>query len=192
MSGVDDGATVAANSRVGVRLLASAVVFVFMAFVFAFLYLRALNSDGDFRPAHTNPSQGFGVAILVSVLAAAALFEIARRRLAGGGQSGWRSASGAALVLALAVVVLQIVEYMNLGFKTAGGGFASVFWGWTLAFLLFWLGAVYWVETLVASSARTDGEPESFVGPAADACAVYLWTVAAVAALGYVLLYLVK
>ena len=39
---------------VGARLLASAVVFFFMAFVFAFFYLRALDTNHDFHPARAN------------------------------------------------------------------------------------------------------------------------------------------
>jgi hypothetical protein len=60
----EDPAVLGKNLAVGARLLASAVVFFFMAFVFAFFYLRALNTNHDFHPAHTNPPTGYGVAIL--------------------------------------------------------------------------------------------------------------------------------
>ncbi len=92
-----------------------------------------------------------------------------------------------------------MVEYTALDFKTASGGYASVFWGWTLLFLVFWLGAVYWMETLVAQSLRrppaspregTAG-PE-LLRPSANSCVVYLYTLAAIALLVYILLYLVK
>ena len=60
-----------ANVRIGVRLLSSGVVFLFMAFTFAFWYLRELNSNHDFHPANVNPPQGYGIAILVCVIATA-------------------------------------------------------------------------------------------------------------------------
>ena len=62
-------------------VVTSAVAFVFVAFVFAFFYLKALNSNGDWR-IHINPSQGYGIATLACVLGATALFEVGRRALA--------------------------------------------------------------------------------------------------------------
>ena len=187
----------AANAQIGTRLLASAVVFVFVSFVFAFFYLRAVNSHNDFHPAHVNPQQGYGIGILVCVLAAVGTFELARRRLARAALSAWRLGAGVALVLALIVVVLQVVEYLRLPFKTAAGGYASVFWGWTLMFLLCWLGATYWIETLVAQTLRHSadgdgGHGSELLGPAAAGCAVFLVTLGGVQVVAYVLLYLVK
>jgi heme/copper-type cytochrome/quinol oxidase subunit 3 len=185
--------TVDANVHAGVRLLASAVVFLFMAFVFAFLYLRALNSSHDFHPSNVNPPQGWGIAILVCVLAAAAVFDRARRGLASGAEAAWRSTSLVALGLAALVFVLQIIEYFELSFQTNGGGYASVFWGWTTVFLLTWLGAIYWIETLVAQTLRGNAEKGSgTLRGSADGCTVFLYTCALVAVVGWILLYLVK
>jgi heme/copper-type cytochrome/quinol oxidase subunit 3 len=191
----DDPVILGSNLRLGARVFASGVVFIFASFLFAFFYLRAINSNDLFKPAGVNAPVGFGIAILVGVLGAAVAFDLARRRLASDDQSGWRSGSAVALVLGLAVVVLQVIEYFALNFKTASGGYASVFWGWTLLFLLFWLGAVYWMETLVAQNAqhaRGRLEGAELLIPSADGCMVYLYTLAAVEVVAFILLYLVK
>lgn len=187
-----DSALISANVKSGTRLLASGVVFLFMAFGFAFFYLRALNSNHDFHPAGVNPPVGYGVAILVCVLVAAGVFSGARAGLRLGFEVSSRSASFGGLALGVAVVALQIVEYVELPFKTTAGGFASVFWGWTLVFLLCWLGAVYWMETLVAQTLRSSGESSEIWRASASACAIFLYTLAGVEIVGYVLLYLVK
>jgi heme/copper-type cytochrome/quinol oxidase subunit 3 len=189
----EDPRTIASNLYVGVRLLASAIAFLFISFVFAYFYLKAVNSNGDFRPARISPQQGFGIAILVCVLAATAAFERARRQLAAGAERAWQSASIGALALGVIVVILQIVQYLGL-FHTGAGGYASVFWGWTLVFLVCWLGAVYWVETLVAQTLRRlqGSASAQSLGGSADACAVLLYTLAGIELVSYVLLYLIK
>jgi len=188
----EDAEVLGANLRVGARLFASAVVFIFGALVFGFFYLRAVNSNDLFRPAHVNPPFGFGIAMLVGVLACAASIDLARRQLATAVHNAWRLASAVALFLAVAVAVLQVIEYFTLGFKTASGGYASLFWGWTLLFLLCWLGAIYWVETLVAQTARGGTEAAHLLSPSADGCVVYLYTLAGIQIVAFVLLYVVK
>ena len=196
----EDPAVVGRNLAVGARLLASAVVFFFMAFVFAFFYLRALNTSHDFHPAHTNPPTGWGVAILLCVLGSVGAFELARRALDDGKESPWRIGSLLALVLGLAAIVVQFIEYYNLKFGATSGGLASVFLGFTVVFVMFWFGAVYWIETLWAQSLRqpaaahADGvaEPSSQLRPSADACAVFLYVMVLVELFAFVLLYLVK
>src|SRR5512146_556753 len=95
----------ARNIRVGSRIWGAAQAFFFLAFFFAFLYLRALNTNGLWRGwphHHPTPSIAFGVAILVCVLGSAAT-AIGSVRLAPG---LWRFTAWAALVLALAAVGL--------------------------------------------------------------------------------------
>jgi heme/copper-type cytochrome/quinol oxidase subunit 3 len=194
----EDPAVLGSNLAVGARLLASAAVFFFMAFVFAFFYLRALNTNHDFHPAHTNPPTGYGVAILLCVLGATATFELARRALADGTGTPWRIGALLAFVLGLAAVIVQGVEYYNLPFGAGDGGLASVFLGFTVVFGVFWLGAVYWMETLWAQSLRRPqtgddvAAPSNLLRPSAAACAVYLYVMVLVELFAFVLLYLVK
>ena len=193
----EDPRLVAANLVVGARLFASAMAFVFMSFVFAFFYLKAVNSNGMWRPPHVTPPQGYGIAILVCILAAAAAFELARRGLASG--TGSTPMLALALGLSVAVVVLQLIEYLaGVHFGADGGGYASVFYGWTAMFLAFWLGAVYSVETLLATSMRSAREAQAAgaaaeaLRPSADATMVYLYSCAGIAVVTWVLLYLIK
>jgi heme/copper-type cytochrome/quinol oxidase subunit 3 len=195
----EDPAVVAANLNVGVRLFVSAVAFVFVAFVFAFFYLQALDSNGLWRPAHVKPSQGYGVAVLVCVLACTVFFELGRRGLARPDWRAWRRDLWAATGLAATAAVLLVVQLVATGFSAAGGGYASVFYGWTVLFLLVWLGSVYWLETLLAQSLRglpdperPSAEPHELVRPAAEACIIWLYGLAGIALVSYVLLYLVK
>jgi heme/copper-type cytochrome/quinol oxidase subunit 3 len=194
-----DVRALAANIGVGARLLASGVAFVFISFLFAFFYLRAVNSNGLWRPSHVKPLPGYGIAVLICTLAAALLFDVARRGVLSGTESRWRVGSLAALALGLAAVVVQLIDYHAIHFHTAGGGYASVFWGWTLLFLVFWLGAMYWVETLVAQSlrrpaaaARQGTAGSELLAPSAAGCVVYLYTLAGIELVAFVLLYLVK
>ncbi len=191
--------TLAANIRVGARLWTSAAAFFFMSFVFAFLYLKALNTAHSFREPHVTPPLGWGVAILACVVVSTALFAFGRTSLGDGTASRWRAMSLGALVLGLAVIALQFIEYYNLSFGATDGGLASVFVGFTAAFLLFWLAAVYWMETIWAQSLRGERAGESdikdtnaLLRPNADGCVVYLAVLVITEIFAFVLLYLVK
>jgi hypothetical protein len=179
----EDPALLGANIAMGARLVASAVVFLFMSFVFAFFYLRALNTNHAFLMAHVKPPDGWGVAVLVCVLGATAVFEGARRQLRDGTGRAWRLGA----------------EYFNLSFGAADGGLASVFFGFTAVFGIFWLGGVYWVETLWAQSLRqprrAGGDvdaPSQVLRPSADGCVLFLAVMSVVEILAFILLYLVK
>jgi heme/copper-type cytochrome/quinol oxidase subunit 3 len=189
----------AGNISVGARLMASAITFFFMAFVFAFFYLRALDTAHSFREPHVTPPVGWGVAILACVVVSAAIFVSARTALGDGTSAKWRAGSLIALVLALAVVGLQIIEYYNLSFGASDGGLASVFTGFTFVFMVFWLGVVYWIETLWAQSLRGERAGESDIAdtsrllrPNADGCAVVIFVMVVAQLFAFVLLYLVK
>jgi len=176
------------NFAIGSKLLSSAVAIFFMSFVFTFFYLRALNTAHDFREPHVTPPIGWGVAILACVLVSCLALEVGRRAL---GLVSW--------LVGLAAVALQATEYYNLHFGATDGGLASVFLGFTAWFAVFWLGSVYWVETLWAHSVRRPSSKEIDVGdPArllrsnADAAMTYAYTMAGTEIIAFVLLYLVK
>src|SRR5438876_9333327 len=100
---IGSGDLLARNIKVASRIWAASQAFFFVAFFFAFLYLRALNTNGLWRgwlPHHPTPSLAYGVAILICVLASAA---VARTtvRLA---PAMWSAAVWASLAFALAPV----------------------------------------------------------------------------------------
>ena len=97
------------------------------------------------------------------------------------------------------MLVLQAIEWFNLGFGATGGGFASVFLGFTAVVR----GLLARRRVLdrdavgaVASPARpAAGEvraPSAVLRPAADGCVVYLYVMGVIELFAFVLLYLVK
>jgi heme/copper-type cytochrome/quinol oxidase subunit 3 len=142
------------NLRAAAHLLASATAFFFLAFLFGYFYLRSLNNAGLWHPKGLHPAQTFGALVMVLSVASAVLVRLAlldrrRERL-----REWRQKGAAAIALGLAALVLQIVEWTTLGFGPTDGGYASIFYGWTAFQLLFSLGALYWLETILATSLR--------------------------------------
>jgi heme/copper-type cytochrome/quinol oxidase subunit 3 len=136
------------------RLLCGAASFFFMAFVFAYFYLRSLNVNKSWKIGAVNPSIGLGVAITVVLVLSAVLLRLAARRRVG----DLRLTAGA-LVLLLLAVVLQVIEWTTLGFGPDSGAYASVFIGWTAFYAVFALACAYWIETQAASvwRARREG-----------------------------------
>jgi heme/copper-type cytochrome/quinol oxidase subunit 3 len=179
------------NLWAGVRLWIAADAFFFLGFVFAFFYLRALDSNGMFRDPHDQQSTAVGTAVLVATLGCAALFRYGVGRLRAGDDAGWRRAAAVALTLAVAAVVLQIVQYSQFGLdRKVYQGYGSIFLGWTVAYLIHLVGAGAWLETLFAQSVRERGAAAPIAAPAA-ACLVFWEFMAVVGAVMYVCLYLV-
>lgn len=173
------------------RLLCGSTAFFCAAFVFAYFYLRSLDSNRDWKIGRVDPSLGLGIAIVVVFLLSAVAIQVAARVpartvLAGGG----------ALALALLTIVLQVVEWTTLGFGPASGGYASVFVGWTGTSIVLTLIGAFWIETQVATAWRAIREGPGPAGPAViraslDACAFYWTFYVALALLAFVILYLV-
>jgi heme/copper-type cytochrome/quinol oxidase subunit 3 len=131
---------------VSARLLCGVAAFFFISFVFAYFFLRALDTNGKWKIGAVNPSLGLGIAILVVLLASAVAMRAAATRHELAVRAG-----AAALALALLAVVLQVIEWTTLGFGPASGAYASVFIGWTAFYAVFALACAYWIETQVAT-----------------------------------------
>jgi heme/copper-type cytochrome/quinol oxidase subunit 3 len=182
------------------RLLAGATTFFFLAFVFAYFYLRSLNQNHLWRPPHIGPEQGYGVAIVLCLVASAALLIVAGRSM-GREQSTWLRPAGLALLLGLAAVVLQCLEWTTQDFGPTDGAYASVFVGWTAFYTIGLLGALFWLETHVATELRArrspaalDGDiasPDRLIKPGLDATVFYWSFLVGIGVLTYVVLYLV-
>ena len=182
------------------RLLAGASSFFFLAFVFAYFYLRSLDVDHMWRPKHVDPKQGYGIAILVVILASGALAILAARLLAREDRAWLRAAAGT-LVLWTAAVVLQCLEWTSQGFGPASGAYASVYCGWTCFYILAVIGTLYWLETHVATELRARRrpaaaggdifEPDRLIKPGLDAAVFYWCYLVALGVLTYIVLYIV-
>lgn len=188
------------NLQVGARVAAAAQSFSLLAFVFAYFYLRSLNSNGDWRPKHVDPSAGIGVALVACLVACALAYAYGVRRFGDGTESGWRLGAIASLVLGLAAFGLIIAQFAAIGFGPTSGGYASVFIGWHAVYALNLLLVLYWLETLVAQSlhAHTQEEapkttdvaaPFAVMRPSGDALAIVLYIAIGFGVLGYILLY---
>jgi heme/copper-type cytochrome/quinol oxidase subunit 3 len=181
------------------RLLAGATTFFFLAFVFAYFYLRSLNQEHLWRPKHINPDSALGVAMVVCIALSALLTIVGGRQLRSRSRN-WIGPAIGGLVLGLAAVGLQCVEYTVQHFGPADGAYASVFCAWTALYLIAVTFTMYWLETQVATELRARREPapqegdikdaDRLIAPAMDATVFYWSFLAAIGVLTYVVLYL--
>jgi heme/copper-type cytochrome/quinol oxidase subunit 3 len=162
----------------------------FFGFVFAYFYLRSLDSNGLWRPPGVEPPSGYGIAIAAALVISAISFGYAAR-VARQGRSGWVASSGLALVLGLFACAAQAVEYAHIPFGPQSGGYASVFFGWTVLYTVAILLALYRVEIAFAAGLRHRSRegaavPEGFVPGA-----MYWGLLVAIGVLAWIVLYLV-
>ena len=189
---VEDFTIPARNIAVVSQLGAAAQAFFFVAFLFAFFYLRALNTAGRWNLHHLHPSRAYGVAILVCVIASVAATWAGARSARTVNVPLWRAGLAAAILLALAAIGLQSAQYANLGFGPGDGSFASVFLGWTGLYLVNVLVVVYWLTTLLTESFNRLGRPLELIRPTAEGLTLY-WSVLGVVELAaFLLLYIVR
>src|SRR3979490_380088 len=69
------------------RLLAGASTFFFLAFIFAYFYLRSINQNHLWRHGHIDPNQALGAAMIGCVILSAALTLIAGRQMKSGSRA---------------------------------------------------------------------------------------------------------
>lgn len=177
------------------RLWAAGTGFFFVAWFFAFVYLKTIDANGMWHPAGVNPNVGLGIAILVCILASAALHAAASSRLRSGGVAAWRGQAAGALALGLIGAVLMIVQLSNVGFGWGQCAYASVFVGWTMWYMVFTLGGMYQLETLLASSSRVAAGGEdgvSDLAARASAFQFFWWVMAGVEVVAFLMLYVVR
>jgi heme/copper-type cytochrome/quinol oxidase subunit 3 len=184
---------------VGARMLCGAASFFFMAFLFAYFYLRSLDVNKSWKIGTVNPPTGFGVAIVVVLLASAVLLRVASKRPTDAVPLGLT-----ALGLALLSIVLQVIACTTLGFGPASGGYASVYVGWTAWYAVFTVACVYWIETQIASiwrlgregvkRPRAEGVPADDVellGAGLEACSFFWAFYVVLGVIAWIVLYLV-
>jgi heme/copper-type cytochrome/quinol oxidase subunit 3 len=202
------------NLNSAAHLLASATAFFFLAFIFAYFYLRSLNNAHLFRPKHVDPSVTLGTLVMALTVASALLVRLGLLDHRAGRRPQWRLKGLAALAVGLLAVVLQFVEWTSATFGPADGGYASVFIGWTAFNVLFVLCTLLWLENLLAtayryrkipSGAPAPGEasgdpgrpghdiadPLSLVRPGLESLSFYWAFLAGMGVLAWIVLYLV-
>ena len=143
-------------------LLAGSTAFFFVAFLFAYFYLRALDNAGMWKPSGVDASVGWGTAVVACYVVSAVLVRLGLSDHRALRRAQWRLKALAALLVGVVGLVLQVIAWTHEGFGPADGGFASVYFGWTSFLFLFALGTLVWLEMTVAMSlrySRTDGPP---------------------------------
>lgn len=136
----------------GARFLIGVVASGLGAFIFAFFYLRSLNSHGLWYPSGaqaTKPSIGVGTTIMVLILVSAIIQTLGLQQVKAGKRNTWIMAAIAAMVLGLAAAGIQIWQLTALDFEPAGSGFASVFVGACPVLVVLVLVCVLWLQNLV-------------------------------------------
>ena len=137
-------------SWTGARLAVGGLSFGFGAFVFAFFYLRSLNSHDDWYPSGFKAPQAWaGLLIMLLVVVSALLQTAVLQRIKAGHKGVWLSGAWVALVLGLAAVGIEIWQLTALPFYPGAAGFASVFVGFWPVFLTVVFCAMVWLETLI-------------------------------------------
>jgi heme/copper-type cytochrome/quinol oxidase subunit 3 len=184
------------------RLLCGSISFFFIAFVFAYFYLRSLDLNKDWKIAqvhgHVGGPVGWGTAVMVLFVLSAAVFRLGRGRA-----TQTLITSLAALGLGLVAVILQCIEYTTLSWGPTSGGYASVFVGWTSLYAVFALFGLVWVEIQAASLWRIrregvrrevrEGVPthdEALLQSGLEACSFYWAYFVFIGFVAWVILYL--
>ncbi len=182
----------------GGRLLCGVISFFFASFLFAFFYLKALDVNHNWKVGQVVPDGGIGVSIASLFVLSAVIYRLGARRPAGDSM-----AAGIIAVLAgLIAVVLQFIEYVVIDFGAASGGYAAVFFGWTVTYAIVALIGLYWIEIQVASlwRIRREGSMRETEVPTTETALVlagieassFYWAYfVAIGVLAYILLYLV-
>ncbi|MGH3398673.1 MAG: hypothetical protein ACRDPO_28700 [Streptosporangiaceae bacterium] len=138
----------------GSRLLIGSLSFAFGAFVFAFFYLKSLNSHGMWYPVHssfkfTPPQKGLGTTIMILIVVSALVQWAGLTRIKAAQRNAWIGAAVVALVLGVVSVCLMVYQLIDLPFWPGANGFASVFVGTTPVFLFIVLAAMVYLEMLI-------------------------------------------
>ena len=139
----------------GARLAMGGLTFLFGAFIFAFFYLRSLNSHHLWYPKDINgvpfngPGQTLGVVIMLLIVVSALVQTLALQRIKAGHKAIWIQGAAVALALGLAAVALQIYQLASLSFWPGSSGFASVFTGFYPVYLTIVFCVLVWLEMLI-------------------------------------------
>jgi hypothetical protein len=134
----------------GARLALGGLSFGFGAFVFAFFYLRSLNSHNDWYPSGFKTPQLWAGTVVVALIVVSALLQYGvLQRIKAGHKGAWLGGAAVALVLGLAAIAIQIWQLNDLPFSPGYCGFASVFVGFWPVFVTVAFGAMVWLETLI-------------------------------------------
>ena len=117
--------------------------------MFAFFYLKSLNSHHLWYTGATHPQAGFGVTVMVLFVVSAAVQTLVLQRIKAGSKSIWLAGAVVALVLGLVAIAIQIWQLAALPFWPGASGFASVFVGFWPVYVTVAFCVLVWLEILI-------------------------------------------
>jgi hypothetical protein len=133
----------------GVRLAVGALSFLFGAFVFAFFYLKSINSHHLWYTAQSHPQSGLGLTVMLLVVISAVVQTLALQRIKAGTKSAWLAGATIALVLGLVAISVQIFQLADLPFWPGASGFAGVFTAFSPVYVAVAFCVLVWLEILI-------------------------------------------
>jgi hypothetical protein len=137
-------------SWAGARIAVGSLSFLFGMFMFAFFYLRSLNSSGLWYPkGFPAPQLWAGTLVMALVVASAAVQTGVLQLLKNGRRTAWLGGAAVALVLGLGAIGVQVWQLLNLRFLPGAAGFASVFTGFWPVFVLVAFAVMVWLEIMI-------------------------------------------
>jgi heme/copper-type cytochrome/quinol oxidase subunit 3 len=137
----------------GSRLAIGGLTFLFGCFVFAYFYLRSLNSSRRWHGSgYVHPSVWIGTTIMLLAVISAGVQYFGLERIKAGHKAIWQVDAVIAMALGLAAVGLQVYQLADLPFPPGSSGYSSVFAGFYPVFLTIQLAALLWLEILLARS----------------------------------------
>jgi hypothetical protein len=137
----------------GSRLALGGLSFLFGSFVFAYFYLRSLNSSGRWHGSgFIQPSVAEGAAIAALIVVSALINTVVLQRIKAGSKRAWQAGAVVALVLGLAAVAWLIIQLLYLPFPPGSSGYSSVFVGTYPVYLSTVLAVMIWLESLLMRS----------------------------------------
>jgi heme/copper-type cytochrome/quinol oxidase subunit 3 len=137
----------------GVRLAIGGLSFLFGSFVFAYFYLRSLNSSGRWHGSgFVQPAVWEGTVIVALIVVSAIINTVVLRRIKAGNKRAWQAGAVVSLLLGLAAVAWMIIQLLYLPFPPGSSGYSSVFVGTYPVYLTFVLCVMIWLETLIMRS----------------------------------------
>jgi heme/copper-type cytochrome/quinol oxidase subunit 3 len=180
----------ASVSSVGMWIFMGANAMLFVAFFFAFFYLRSLNNGNDWMPAWVVHPNRRIAGIMVLLLIAAAGLVVLGARSVGKTPASARMLFWLALLAGVLYLGFQVYEFKHLGFDPKfGGGYVSVFVGLKAVLMAEVVVSMIWLGTHIAQATPigdTTARPASVA-----AFGNFLVMLAGVGVVAYLVLYFV-
>src|SRR5205823_12460577 len=137
----------------GSRLAVGGLALLFGSLVFAYFYLRSLDSRARWQGSgFVHPSLWMGTTLMLLAVLSAGTHYFVLQRIKAGHKLTWQAGGLIALGLGLAAVAMQVYQLATLPFSPGSSGYSSVFAGFYPVFLVVQLAALLWLEMLLARS----------------------------------------